>query len=60
MDIRRATEIASSPNMVDVTYNGRSIYIETVNAAKDTASVHYLNQPHNSQEVSLTQLVEAK
>ncbi len=58
MDNKRASEIASSPDMINVTYNGRPIYIETVNSAKETASIHYLNQPQNSQEVSLNQLVE--
>lgn len=60
MNQKRATEIASSREMIDVTYNGERIYIEDVNPDKATASIHYLNQPHYSQEVSLTQLVEAK
>ena len=60
MNVRRATEIADSPNMINVTYNDRPIYIEEVNADKVTASVHYLDQPQNSQEVHLTQLVESK
>lgn len=60
MDIKRAKEISSSPEMVDVTYNGGLIYIENVNMDRDTASVHYLDQPANTQEVSVSQLVEAK
>jgi len=60
MDRRRATEIAASPNMIDVTYNGKPIYIEKISTTKDTASVHYLDQPSNSQEVHLTQLVELR
>ncbi|HWT74286.1 MAG TPA: H-type small acid-soluble spore protein [Mobilitalea sp.] len=60
MDRKRATEIASSRETLDVTYNGRLIYIENVNPGKDTASIHYLNQPSFSQEVHLTHLVEAK
>lgn len=60
MDRKRATEITSSAEMINVTYDGRPVYIENVNPNKDYASVHFLNQPHNSQEVSLTQLVEAK
>ncbi|MBE5965777.1 MAG: H-type small acid-soluble spore protein [Lachnospiraceae bacterium] len=59
MDRRRASEIISSLEMADVTYNGRLIYIEEINPAKDSASVHYLDQPHYSQEVPLTHLVEA-
>lgn len=58
MDKRRAEEIASSPEMVNVTYDGRPIYIEDVNQNRDTASIHFLNQPHYSQEVNVTQLVE--
>lgn len=60
MNRNRATEITSSPEMVTVNYNGEPVYIEKVNPTKDTASVHYLSQPANSQEVALTQLVEAK
>lgn len=58
MDKRRASEITASQNMIDVTYNGELIYIENVNPVKDMASIHYLNQPHYSQEVPVTQLVE--
>lgn len=58
MDKGRAKEIASSPEMVDVTYDGRSVYIEDVNPNRDTASIHFLDQPHYSQEVNVTQLVE--
>jgi small acid-soluble spore protein H (minor) len=60
MNERRALEIADSLKMVDVTYNGRPVYIEEVNTSRDTASIHYLNQPEYSQEVHLTQLVELK
>jgi small acid-soluble spore protein H (minor) len=60
MNRDRAAEIYASPNMVDVTYNGRPIYIENINPSKDMASVHYLNQPGYTQEVWLTQLVETK
>lgn len=60
MDIKRAKEISSSQEMINVTYNGGLIYIEDVNSNRDTASIHYLDQPQNSQEVSVSQLVEAK
>lgn len=58
MDKSRAKEIASSPEMVHVTYDERPVYIENVNPNKDTASIHFLNQPHYSQEVNVTHLVE--
>lgn len=60
MNQQRAKEIASSPEMIHVTYNGDPIYIEAVNSQKDTASIHLLSRPENSQEVHVTQLVEAK
>jgi len=58
MDKNRAKQIATSPVMADVTYDGRSVYIENVNPVKDTASIHFLDQPHVSREVHLTQIVE--
>lgn len=58
MDKKRANEIASSTEMINVNYNGKPIYIEDINPTKDSASIHFLNQPENSQEVSLNQLVE--
>lgn len=60
MDKNRANQIASSPEMINVTYNGEPIYIEKVNTVKDTASIHSLSRPEYSQEVHLTQLVESK
>ena len=59
MDIKRAAEITKLPDMIEVTYHGGPIYIEEVNPDRDTAMIHYLDQPRNSQEVSVSQLVEA-
>lgn len=58
MDKKRAKEIASSPIMANVTYNSTPIYIESVNDNKGTANIHTFKQPTNSQEVSLTSLLE--
>jgi len=58
VDKRRASDIASSPVMASVTYNGTPVYIENVNEKSGTANIHPLNQPKNSQEVPLTSLVE--
>jgi small acid-soluble spore protein H (minor) len=58
MDKIRAKEIATSPIMVNVTYNGIPIYIESVNENSWSAKIHPLNQPSNKQEVSLTNLIE--
>lgn len=58
MDKKRAKEIASSLEMANVTYNDTQIYIEDVYENKGTASIHSLNQPEKSQEVSLSSLKE--
>lgn len=58
MDKQRAREIVSSPNMVNVTFNGEQIYIEKVNDRMGTASIHTLNQPENRQVVPLNNLIE--
>lgn len=58
MNAQRAQEIASSPNMANVTYNGQQIYIEHVDQDNGTATVHPLNEPNNKQSVSVGNLIE--
>lgn len=58
MDKRRAKEIAASSDMVNVTYNGDPIYIESVNDTKNSATIHFLHDPQKKQEVSLASLIE--
>ncbi|MDR3594463.1 H-type small acid-soluble spore protein [Clostridium sp.] len=58
MDKQRAREIASSPIMANVTYNGTPIYIESVNENAETVNIHFLNKPKNSREVYLSNLQE--
>ena len=58
MDTERAKEIASSPTMINVTYNGTPIYIENINETNGTAKIHSLNQPEDKQEVSVSNLIE--
>lgn len=58
MDKQRAREISTSLEMANVTYNGSNIYIEQVNDNNNSASIHFLNNPQNSQEVSLNDLIE--
>lgn len=60
MDIQRAKEIASSPDMINVTYNGIPIYIENISEEENTACIHALAQPDNRKEVSLSSLSEEK
>lgn len=58
MDAERAKEIAASPVMVNVSHNGRPIYIQRVNTQNDTARIYPLGQPENEQEVPLNSLQE--
>lgn len=58
MNAQRAKEIAASPVMANVTYNGTPIYIQHVNEADETARIYPLNEPENEQEVSLDSLRE--
>ncbi|MBR8643881.1 small acid-soluble spore protein H [[Brevibacterium] frigoritolerans] len=58
MNAQRAEEIASSPNMVTVTYNEESIYIEHVDEQNGTATIHPLDDPIKKQSVSVTSLQE--
>ncbi|AXI09966.1 small acid-soluble spore protein H [Oceanobacillus sp. 143] len=58
MDAQRAQEITSSPDIIDVTYNGEAIYIEHVDEQNGTATIHFLNEPNNKQSVSVTSLNE--
>jgi small acid-soluble spore protein H (minor) len=58
MNAQRAEEIASSPNMVTVTYNEESIYIEHVDEQNGIATIHSLDDPNKKQSVSVTSLQE--
>ncbi|WHY55716.1 small acid-soluble spore protein H [Peribacillus simplex] len=58
MNAQRAEEIASSPNMVNVTYNEESIYIEHVDEQSGVATIHPLDDPNKKQSVSVTSLKE--
>ncbi len=57
MDYRRAKEIVSSPDMADVTYENKPVYMEMVNTDQ-TCTVHYLNQPNEKMSVPVSSLVE--
>lgn len=60
MDPQRAQEIAASPIMAEVTYQGDKIYIEQVDERNRTAMVHLVHEPENKQEVPLSSLVEQR
>lgn len=58
MNKARAKEIAASPVMANVTYDGVPIYIQYVNDENDMARIYPLNEPENEHEVSVDQLQE--
>lgn len=58
MRYKRASEIAVSPMMANVTYYDVPVYIERVSAANKTAVIHTLSKPNHSQTVSISNLVE--
>lgn len=58
MDAFRAQEIAKSPVMAHVTYDGTPVYIQHVNKDSDTARIYALEDPDTELTVSLDQLME--
>lgn len=58
MKAKRASEIAASPVMANVTYFGVPVYIESVSLENRSAVVHPLDKPNNSQTVSVSSLME--
>lgn len=60
MDRHRAEEIAQSPDMKHVTYNGQQIYIQHVHEHSNSARIFPLNQPENEFDVHLESLMESK
>ncbi|MED0656878.1 H-type small acid-soluble spore protein [Anoxybacillus ayderensis] len=58
MNITRAQQIAQSPDMKHVTYNGKAVYIEHVDVQTEMATIHFLNNPEKQQRVPISQLEE--
>jgi len=58
MDVQRAQDITASPVMVDVTYNGKPVYIQRVDALNEMVTIYPLGQPHNERNVHLSSLRE--
>ncbi|MDN4524659.1 small acid-soluble spore protein H [Fictibacillus fluitans] len=58
MNKQRAQEIASSPVMANVTFDGMPVYIQHVDEQGETARIYPLDQPENEQQVSLGSLTE--
>ncbi|MCJ8008359.1 H-type small acid-soluble spore protein [Lederbergia wuyishanensis] len=58
MNIQRAAEIAESPDMKNVMYNGKPVYIQRVDDQNDTVRVFHLDNPENEFDVLVTNLIE--
>lgn len=58
MDAKRAQEIAASPIMTNVDYNGTRVYIEHVDQGKQQATVHPLDNPSKKHSVNVITLEE--
>lgn len=58
MNSQRAQEIAASPVMANVTYNGVPVYIQNVDDHNETARIYPLHDPTNEQNVPVAILVE--
>ncbi|WP_407639163.1 H-type small acid-soluble spore protein [Alteribacillus iranensis] len=58
VDIKRAQEIAESPVMAHVTYDGTPIYIQHVDEHSHTARIYALEDPDTELSVPLDQLME--
>lgn len=58
MNIQRAKEIASSPVLANVTYEGVRVYIQHVDEKNETARIYPLDQPEDEQEVTLNSIIE--
>ncbi|MFS0644850.1 H-type small acid-soluble spore protein [Siminovitchia sp. 179-K 8D1 HS] len=60
MNIIRAKEIASLPDMAKVTLNGVPVYIQHVDEKNETARVFPIDEPQNERTVSIRQLQEER
>lgn len=58
MDIDRARKIISSTNRIDVTYNGQSVWINSINPNNGKAFVKTLNGNNEHHQVSVSELIE--
>lgn len=58
MEIQRAKEIAASPVMANVSYNGMPIYIQHVDERSETARIYPLDEPEKEQQVAVNELRE--
>jgi small acid-soluble spore protein H (minor) len=58
MNIQRAQEIAASPVMENVEYDGDRVYIQHVDEQSETARIYPLDRPETEMDVPVRSLYE--
>lgn len=58
MNKQRAIEIAKSPDLKNVTHNGKRVYIQHVDEQSNTARIYSLDDPGHEFEVQVESLEE--
>ncbi|MCD9020901.1 small acid-soluble spore protein H [Cohnella silvisoli] len=58
MNTQRAAEIAASPDMKNVTFQEKPVYIQHVDEQNETARIYALDNPEQEQDVSVNRLFE--
>ncbi|MDF2836823.1 MAG: small acid-soluble spore protein H-type [Paenibacillus sp.] len=59
MNIQRAQEIAASPVMENVEYDGVRVYIQHVDEQNETARIYPLDRPEEEMDVPVRSLSES-
>lgn len=58
MDEIIAKGLTASPASTNVTYKGMPVFIESIDNAHFTASIHPLNEPNKRQTVNISSLIQ--
>lgn len=58
MNPERAQEIVMTPDMVNVTFEGKKIFIEHVDESEKLATIHPLDKPEEKISIPVEQLIE--
>jgi H-type small acid-soluble spore protein len=59
MDVNRAQQIVAAADKINVTLDGKSVWIDSVDSASNTATVHAEHNPGETRKVAVSQLQEA-
>lgn len=58
MELNRAKQIFTSPSEIEVSYNGASVWIDTIHEDGKTATVHLRRSLEERSEVAIAELRE--